>query len=67
MNNSLNHMPCSNSDHIDRSDFLENDDEAMFMFERINIPPKEPLPNDELNVMHETFACSVNYRRVRLQ
>jgi hypothetical protein len=67
MNNSLNHMPCSNSDHVDRSDFLENDDEAMFMFERINIPPKEPLPNDELNVMHETFACSVNYRRVRLQ
>jgi hypothetical protein len=67
MNNSLNHMPCSNSDHVDRPDFFENNDEAMFMFEPINITPKEPLLNDELNVMHETFTCSVNYRRVCLK
>jgi hypothetical protein len=30
MNNSLNSLPCSNNDHIDRLDCLENDDEAMF-------------------------------------
>jgi hypothetical protein len=25
MNNSLNYMPCSNNDHVDRLDFLENE------------------------------------------
>jgi hypothetical protein len=25
MNNSLNFMPCSNNDHVDRLDFLENE------------------------------------------
>jgi hypothetical protein len=39
-------MPCSSNDHVDRLDFLENDDKVTFMFEPINITPKEPLPND---------------------
>jgi hypothetical protein len=60
MNNSLNSMPCDNNDHVDRLDFLENDDEEMFMFEPFNSMPKEPLPNDELNALHEPYA-SFNY------
>jgi hypothetical protein len=60
MNNSLNSLPCSNNDHVDRLDFLENEKEETFMFEPINLRPKEPLPNDELSVMHETCA-SFNY------
>jgi hypothetical protein len=60
MNDSLNSMPCSNNDHVDRLDLLENDDEVMFMFEPINLTPKEPLPNDELSATHKTYA-SFNY------
>jgi hypothetical protein len=56
MNNSLNYMPCSNNYHVDRLDFLENEKEETFMFEPINITPKEPLPNDEISAMHETYA-----------
>jgi hypothetical protein len=56
MNNSLNSMPFSNNDHVDRLDFLENDDEAIIMFEPFNYMPKEPLPNDELSALHETYA-----------
>jgi hypothetical protein len=59
MNNSLNYMPCSNNDHVDRLDFLENEIEETFMFELINLTPKEPLPNDELSAMHETYASFV--------
>jgi hypothetical protein len=59
MNNSLNFMPCSNNDHVDRLDFLENEKEKTFMFEPINLTPKEPLPNDELSLMHETYASFV--------
>jgi hypothetical protein len=59
MNNNLNSMPCSNNDHVDRLDFLENEKEETFIFEPINITPKEPLPNDELSVMHETYASFV--------
>jgi hypothetical protein len=29
------------------------------MFEPINLTPKEPLPNDELSAMHETYASFV--------
>jgi hypothetical protein len=72
-------MPCSNNDHVDRLDFLENEKEETFMFEPINLTLKEPLPNDELSAMHETyafclhldlllqFACGVNYGRACLQ
>jgi hypothetical protein len=35
INNSLNSMPCSNNDHVDRLDFLENEKEETFMFEPI--------------------------------
>jgi hypothetical protein len=56
MNNSLKSMPCSNNDLVDRLDYLENDDEAMFMFEPFNYMPKEPLLNEELNALHETYA-----------
>jgi hypothetical protein len=59
MNNSLNSMPCSNNDHVGRLDFLENEKEETFMFEPINLTPKEPLPNDELSAMHETYASFV--------
>jgi hypothetical protein len=45
MNNNLNSMPCSNNDYIDSLDFLENEKEETFMFEPINLTPKEPLPN----------------------
>jgi hypothetical protein len=41
MNDSLNSMPCSNNDHVDRLDFLENEKEETFMFEPINITPKD--------------------------
>jgi hypothetical protein len=40
MNKSLNSMPCSNNDHVDRLDFLENEKEEIFMFEPINLTPK---------------------------
>jgi hypothetical protein len=59
MNNSLNSMPCSNNDHVDRLDFHENEKEETFMFEPINLTPKEPLPNDELSAMHKTYASFV--------
>jgi hypothetical protein len=59
MNNSLNSMPCSNNDHVDRLYFLENEKEETFMLEPINPILKEPLPNDELSVMHETYASFV--------
>jgi hypothetical protein len=59
MNNNLNSMPCSNNDHVDRLDFLENEKEETFMFEPINLTPKEPLPNDDLSSMHETYASFV--------
>jgi hypothetical protein len=59
MNDSLNSMPCSNHDHVDRLDFLENEKEEIFMFEPINLTPKEPFPIDELSVMHETYASFV--------
>jgi hypothetical protein len=59
MNDSLNFMPCSNNDHVDRLDFLDNEKEETFMFEPINFPPKEPLPNDEISAMHETYASFV--------
>jgi hypothetical protein len=59
INNSLNYMPCSNNDHVDRLDFLENEKEETFMFEPINLTPKQPLPNDELSSMHETYASFV--------
>jgi hypothetical protein len=58
-NDSLNYMPCSNNDHVDRLDFFENEKKETFMFEPINLTPKEPLPNDDLSVMHETFASFV--------
>jgi hypothetical protein len=80
MNDSLMSMPCSNGDHVDRVDFLENEKEETFMFDPINLTPKEPLPNDELSAMHEAYAsfiytfdlllqftCGVNYGRVCLQ
>jgi hypothetical protein len=59
MNDSLNSMPCSNNDHVDRLDFLENEKEEIFMFDPINLTPKEPLPNDELSAMHETYASFI--------
>jgi hypothetical protein len=59
MNNNLNSMPCFNNDHVDRLDFLENEKEETFMFEPINLTPKEPLHNDELSAMHETYASFV--------
>jgi hypothetical protein len=59
MNDSLNSMPCSNNDHVDRLDFLENEKEETFMFEPINLTPKEHLTNDVLSVMHETYASSI--------
>jgi hypothetical protein len=59
MNNSLNSMPCSNNDHVDRLDFLENEKEETFMFEPINLTPNEPFPNGDLSAMHETYASFV--------
>jgi hypothetical protein len=59
MNNSLNSMPYSNNDHVDRLDFLENEKHATFMFEPLNSLPKESLPNDELSAMHETYFSFV--------
>jgi hypothetical protein len=59
MNDSLNSMPCSNYDHVNRLDFLENEKEETFMFDQINFTPKEPLPIDELSSMHETYASFV--------
>jgi hypothetical protein len=59
MNDSLNSMSCSNNDHVDRLNFLENEKEETFMFDPINLTPKEPLPNDELSAMHETYASFI--------
>jgi hypothetical protein len=59
INNSLNSMPCSNNDHVDRLDCFENEKEGTFMFESINLTPKEPLADDELSAMHETYASFV--------
>jgi hypothetical protein len=59
MNNNLNYMPCSNNHHVDRVDFLEDEKEETFMFEPINLTPKEPLLNDELSDMHETYTSFV--------
>jgi hypothetical protein len=60
MNDSLNSMPCSNNDHVDRLDFLENEKEGTFNFDPINLTPKEPLPNDELSAIHETYASFID-------
>jgi hypothetical protein len=49
---SLNSMPCDNNDHVDMLDFLENENEETFMFEPINLTPKEPFSNGELRSMH---------------
>jgi hypothetical protein len=43
-------MPCSNNDHVNRLNFLENEKEETFMFDPINLTPKEPLPSDELRL-----------------
>jgi hypothetical protein len=59
VNNNLDSVPCTNNDHVDRLDFLENEKEETFMFEPINLTPKEPLPNDELSAMPETYASFV--------
>jgi hypothetical protein len=59
IHNSLNFMPCFNNDHVDRLDFLGNENEETFMFEPINLTSKEPLPNDELSAMHEIYASFV--------
>jgi hypothetical protein len=59
INDSLNSMPCDNNDHVDRLDFLENEKEETFMFEPISLTSNEPLPNDELSSMHETYASFV--------
>jgi hypothetical protein len=59
MNDSLNFMPCSNNDHGDRLDSLENEKEETFMFDPINLTPKEPLPNDEPSAVHETYASFI--------
>jgi hypothetical protein len=54
---SLMSMPCSNSDHVDRLDFLKNEKEETFMFDPINLTPKEHLPNDELSAI--TYASFI--------
>jgi hypothetical protein len=59
INDSLNYMPCDNNDHVDRLDFLENERKETFMFDPINLTPNEPLHNDELSAMHETYAYFV--------
>jgi hypothetical protein len=59
MNDSLNSIPCSNNDHVGRLDFLKNEKEETFMFEQINLTPKEPLLNDELSSMHETYTSFI--------
>jgi hypothetical protein len=56
MNDSLNSMSFSNNDHVNRLDFPKNEKEETFMFEPISLTSKEPLPNDELSFMHETYA-----------
>jgi hypothetical protein len=33
--------------------------EETFMFDPINLTPKEPLPNDGLRAMHETYASFI--------
>jgi hypothetical protein len=52
-------MPGDNNDHVDRLDFLENEKEETFMFEPINLMPKEPFPNGELSAINETYASFV--------
>jgi hypothetical protein len=59
VNDSLNSTPCSNNYHVDRLDFLGNEKEETFMFEPISLTSKEPLPNDELSAMHETYASFI--------
>jgi hypothetical protein len=59
INDHLNSRPCDNNDHVDRPNFLENEIEETFMFEPINLTPKEPFPNGELSAMHETYASFV--------
>jgi hypothetical protein len=59
MNDSLNFVSYSNNDHVDRLDFLENEKEETFMFDSFNLTPKEPLPNDELSAIHETYASFI--------
>jgi hypothetical protein len=59
MNDSLNSIPCFNNDHVDRLDFLENEKDETFIFEPINLTPNEPLPNDKLSAMHETYASFI--------
>jgi hypothetical protein len=59
MNDSLNSMPCPNNDHVDRLDFLENEKEETFMYDPINLTPKEQFPNNELSAMHETYASFI--------
>jgi hypothetical protein len=58
-NHSLNSKTCSNNDHVDRLDFLENEKEETFMCEPISLTSKEPLPNNELSAMHETYSSFV--------
>jgi hypothetical protein len=61
MNNSLNSMPCSNNDHVDRLDFDENEKEEAIMFEPINLTPKETLPNNETYASFVyTLTCCYN-------
>jgi hypothetical protein len=50
-------MLCSNNDHVDRLAFLKNEKEATFIFQPIDSMSKEPLPNDEISALHETYAC----------
>jgi hypothetical protein len=52
-------MPCDNNYDVYRLNYLENHNEAMFMLEQINSMPKEPLPNQELIALHETYASFV--------
>jgi hypothetical protein len=59
MNDGLNSMPCSNNDHVDRLNYLENEKEETFMFDQINLTPKQPLPNDELSAMHERYPSFI--------
>jgi hypothetical protein len=53
MDDRLNSMPCTYVYHIDRLEFLENDKEAVLLFEPM---PLEPLPCRDLSAMKETYA-----------
>jgi len=52
----LNSMPCTYVYHINRLEFLENDKEAVILFEPIDFMPSEPLPCRDLSAMQETYA-----------